>query len=74
MLSSNSIQESSFISTKSKQIQTILPYGKHDPNQMETAQKAQEDVSKNIIHVANQNLISIKDLIGTIPLSCLKSR
>ena len=45
MLSSNSIQESSFISTKSKQIQTILPYGKHDPNQMETAQKAQEDVS-----------------------------
>lgn len=45
MLSSNSIQESSFISTKSKQIQTILPYGKNDPNQMETAQKAQEDVS-----------------------------
>lgn len=45
MLSSNSIQESSFISTKSKQIQTVLPYGKHDPMQMESAQKAQEDVS-----------------------------
>lgn len=73
MLSSNSIQESSFISTKSKQIQTILPYGKHDSNQMETAQKAQEDVGRIVICVGNYDLIFYKDIAGTIPLSCLKS-
>ncbi|KAF1801032.1 geranylgeranyl pyrophosphate synthase [Mucor lusitanicus] len=55
MLSSNSIQESSFISTKSKQIQTILPYGKHDPNQMETAQKAQEDILLEPFHYLVSN-------------------
>lgn len=43
-VNNNSIKESSFNSTTSKQIQTILPYGKHQPNEMETVQKTQEDV------------------------------
>lgn len=42
---STSIKESNFNSTKSKQIQTILPYGKHLKGLEENlAKKSQEDV------------------------------
>lgn len=43
---SSSIQESSFTSTTSKQIQTILPYGKHQKGvDFEAIKKPKEDVS-----------------------------
>lgn len=42
---SSSIQESSFNSTESKQIQTVLPYGKHQKGvDFESIKKPQEDV------------------------------
>lgn len=48
---SSSIQESSFTSTTSKQIQTILPYGKHQKGvDFETIKKPQQDVSDQSIY------------------------
>ncbi|KAI9472294.1 MAG: geranylgeranyl pyrophosphate synthase [Benjaminiella poitrasii] len=56
MLSSQSpIKESSFLSTSSKQIQSILPYGKHQPDQMETLQKSQEDILLEPFHYLCSN-------------------
>ncbi|KAI7901604.1 geranylgeranyl pyrophosphate synthase [Cokeromyces recurvatus] len=56
MLSSQSpIKESNFISTSSKQIQTVLPYGKHIPDQSETTQKSQEDILLEPFHYLCSN-------------------
>ncbi|KAI8061274.1 geranylgeranyl pyrophosphate synthase [Thamnidium elegans] len=53
---SSSIQESSFTSTTSKQIQTILPYGKHQKGvDFETIKKPQEDILLEPFHYLCSN-------------------